>query len=66
MEAYQALLTRPENVAQTRAQRRAIEEAGGKLEIEPPTPTGMVVVTLWLPSHRRPNEFLPGLPFYPL
>ena len=66
MEAYQALLTRPENVAQTRAQRRALEEAGGKLEIEPASPTGMGVVTLWLPAQRRPHEFLPGLPFYPL
>lgn len=66
MQVYQALLSRPDNLAQVRAKRRLIEEMGGMLEIEAPTPTGMVVVTLWLPSSHHPSEFFPDLPFYPL
>lgn len=63
---YEAVLSRPDNISQVRQEMRAIERAGGRVHLAPPTPTGMVVVTLILPSHRTPAEFLPGLPFYPV
>jgi hypothetical protein len=65
MQAYQALLARAESLASVRARRRAIEAVGGKIEIAPPTSTGMVVVKLWLPPPYQPYDFIPDLPFYP-
>ena len=65
MQTYQALLSRPDNVAKVKQMRRAIESAGGKIELAPPTSTGMVRVTLWLPVSHQPNNFFPDLPFYP-
>lgn len=65
MQAYQALLARAENLARVKKMRRAIEEAGGRMEIAPPTATGMVRVTLWLPPQYQPGSFFPDLPFYP-
>ena len=65
MQVYQALLSRPESMDQLRQARQTIERIGGKVAIDPPTKAGMVVVTLWLPQPYRPEQFLPGLPFYP-
>ncbi|HEX8996048.1 MAG TPA: hypothetical protein VF812_08455 [Ktedonobacterales bacterium] len=64
MRAFQALLSRPESIARVRALRRTIEQAGGRVEIEPPSANGMVVVTLWLPPQYEPGEFFPDMPFY--
>lgn len=66
MQVYQALLARAENVTQVRKMRATIESLGGTLEIEPPTASGMVVVTLRLPLPYQPAALFPGLPFYPL
>ncbi len=65
MQAYQALLARADNVARVKQLRRTIEGVGGKIELAPPTSTGMVRVTLWLPTQYQPQDFFPGLPFYP-
>ena len=65
MRAYQALLARPENLAKVQAKRRAVEAVGGKIEIAPPTSTGMIMVVLWLPPQHQPSDFSPDLPFYP-
>jgi hypothetical protein len=65
MQAYQALLRRPENVAHVRTMRHEIERAGGKVEIPPPEASGLVIVTLRLPPQVTPEQFFPGLPFYP-
>lgn len=65
MQTYQALLARADNVAKVQSMRRAIERIGGKVEIAPPTATGMVRVTLWLPPQYQPKDFFPDLPFYP-
>ena len=65
MRSYQALLARADNVTKVRQMRRAIEAVGGKIEMAPPTATGMVRVTLWLPPQYQPGEFFPDLPFYP-
>ncbi len=65
MQTYQALLGRADNVAKALRMRRAVEEIGGKIEVAPPTATGMVRVTLWLPPQYQPAHFFPDLPFYP-
>jgi hypothetical protein len=62
---YEAILSNPDNIARVQAVRRTIEAAGGKVTLSPPTNVGMVVVTLALPPGDRPDQFLPGLPFYP-
>ena len=64
METYQALLARPESVERIRKMRQAIERVGGRVVIEPPAPTGMVVITLTLPDTFHPRDFFPELPFY--
>lgn len=66
MKVYQALLSRQENIASVQQMRHEIVRIGGKVEIAPPTTAGMVVVTLWLPPDHQPQEFFPGLPFYPI
>lgn len=65
MQTYQALLSRADNVAKVKKMRRAVESAGGKIEMAPPTSTGMVRITLWLPLSHQPGSFFPDLPFYP-
>ncbi len=66
VQTYEALLARPDNLARIEAQRRAIERVGGRLHIASASPSGLVMVTLTLPSTYRPDDFLPGLPFYPV
>lgn len=66
MVVYQAMLSNPNNVARVRSVQRAIEQAGGKVSISPPTKVGMVVVMLSLPEGYSPDQFIPGLPFYPI
>lgn len=63
---YQALLSNPDNLARVQAARRAIERAGGRVTIAPPTKTGMVAVILELPEGQRPDDLVPGIPFYPV
>ena len=63
---YQAMLSNPANVARIRAVAHAIESVGGKVVIAPPTKVGMVLVMLYLPPGYTPDQFLPGLPFYPV
>lgn len=65
MNRYEAALSRRENVIQVQAAKQAIERAGGKVEISQPTSAGVVVVILHLPVQYVPQDFLPGLPFYP-
>lgn len=64
--AYQALLSNPENVARVQAARREVERVGGRVSLAPPTKAGMVAVILELPEGYRPEQFVPGLPFYPM
>lgn len=66
MVVYQAMLSNPANVARVRAVQRTIEQVGGKVSLAPPTKVGMVVVLLTLPEGYTPDQFLPGLPFYPV
>ena len=64
--AYQALLANPQNLARVQAARAAIEQAGGRVSIAPPTTVGMVLVILELPEGLRPEQFCPGVPFFPM
>jgi hypothetical protein len=64
LRSYEALLARPDNLARIEAQRRSIERAGGQLHIAPASQSGLIMVTLMLPASYRPDDFLPGLPFY--
>lgn len=66
MVVYQAMLSNPANVARVRGVQRTIEQVGGKVNFAPPTKVGMVVVLLTLPEGYTPDQFLPGLPFYPV
>ncbi|HLY29814.1 MAG TPA: hypothetical protein VKQ36_02180 [Ktedonobacterales bacterium] len=65
MKRYQAVFSRPDNIARVQAARRAIERVGGKVEIIPSN-AGMTAVILTLPEPYRPEQFVPGLPFFPL
>jgi hypothetical protein len=62
--SYEALLSRPDNLALVEAQRRAIERAGGRIRIAQTAQSGLIMVLLTLPEPYRPEDFLPGLPFY--
>jgi hypothetical protein len=63
---YQALLGNPQNVARVRAARPSIESVGGQLTLLPPTKAGMVAVLIELPPGYHPDQFCPGIPFYPI
>ena len=63
---YQALLSNPQNVARVQAAKGEIERLGGRVNIAPPTNVGMVLIILELPDTYRPEQFFPGIPFYPL
>lgn len=63
--AYQALLSNPENLARVRAAKREIERARGKVSIADPNKAGLTLVILELPEGVTPDQFVPGLPFYP-
>ena len=65
MQTYEALLSRPENIERVRQTQASIERLGGRVEIAPPTPAGVVLVTLQLPPGYVPEQVLPGLPLYP-
>jgi hypothetical protein len=64
--AYQALLASQQTVAAIRARIREVERGGGRVEIAPPTRVGMVLVILELPEGYFPDQFYPGIPFYPM
>ncbi len=64
MRTYEAALSRKENLAQVKAATRQIERIGGKVQIAAPTTTGVTLVVLTLPDAHRPEDVLPGLPFY--
>lgn len=63
---YQALLANQQNVATIRARIREVERVGGRITIAPPTKVGMVLVLLELPEGYSPDQFFPGIPFYPM
>lgn len=63
---YQALLSNPQNVARVQSARDEIERIGGRLSVAPPSKVGMVLVLLELPESYRPDQFFPGIPFYPV
>ncbi len=62
---YQALLSNPQNVASVRAAKGEIERVGGRVSIAPPSKVGMVLIMIELPDVYTPDQFIPGLPFYP-
>lgn len=64
MRTYEATLSRKENLTQVKAATRLIERLGGKVQIAAPTANGMTLVVLTLPETHRPEDILPGLPFY--
>jgi len=66
MRTYEAALSRLDNLAQVKAAIRLIERIGGTVQIASPTATGMTLVVLRLPETYRPDDVLPGLPFYPV
>lgn len=63
MASYEAVISRPDNLARIQAARRAIERIGGTVAIAPPNAVGMVLVVLTLPAPYTPDDFLPGIPF---
>lgn len=61
---YQAVLS-PTTASQVQAAQREIERVGGRVAFSPPNQVGLVIVLLELPESARPDQLLPGLPFYP-
>jgi len=63
LRQYQALLTARASVERVKAARREIERAGGRVQMM--TRGTVTVVLLELPPPLLPEQFVPGLPFYP-
>jgi hypothetical protein len=63
---YQALLANQQNIDQVKRGRGAVERVGGRVEMAPPTKLGIIVVILHLPEGISPEQFFPGVPFYPM
>jgi hypothetical protein len=66
MVSYQALLSNPDNLARVQAAKREIERAKGQVRIAAPNTAGLTLVVLALPEGTTPDQFVPGLPFYPV
>jgi hypothetical protein len=66
LRTYQAQLSLPASLTRTLAAAHAIERVGGRIEILPTATTGVTTVRIHLPSPYAPEDFLPGLPFYPV
>jgi hypothetical protein len=66
MVAYQAMLSNPNNLARVQAAKRQIERANGRVSIAGPNSAGLILVVLELPEGYTPDQFVPGLPFYPV
>lgn len=66
LTAYQAQLTLPASLARVRTVRPDIERIGGRVEVVPTGTAGLMTVRLYLPDPYQPDQFLPGLPFYPM
>lgn len=64
MLVYEALLSQRESLDRVLAAQRTIASAGGSIKLAPPTASGLVLITLILPPMIRPEDILPGLPFY--
>jgi hypothetical protein len=64
--AYQAMLSHPDNLARIQAAKREIERAKGRVRIAAPNAAGLTLVVLELPEGSTPDQFVPGLPFYPV
>lgn len=65
-QTYQAQFSLPASLIRVRAAVSAIERIGGRVEILPTGTTGVTTVRMHLPAPFVPDNFLPGLPFYPL
>lgn len=66
MRTYEAALSRKENIEQAKAAIRLIERLGGRVQTAVDRATGVTLVILTLPDTYRPEDILPGLPFYPV
>jgi hypothetical protein len=64
MQTFRASVSRPESIARAQHAKQAIERAGGKMTVFPPTKEGMTIIELRLPLGLHPDAFLPELPFY--
>ncbi|MGO8946313.1 MAG: hypothetical protein ACLQUY_01355 [Ktedonobacterales bacterium] len=62
---YQAVLSQP-NADRVEAARRDIERIGGRVALSPPNQVGLVIAQIQLPDIYRPEQVLPGVPFYPV
>jgi hypothetical protein len=63
MRAYEAVISRADNLARVQAARRAVERVGGKIAMAPANAAGMVLVVVTLPEPYTPDDFFPGVPF---
>ena len=66
MLVYQAMLSNPDNLARIQSAKREIERVKGRVRIAAPTKGGLTLVVLELPEGYTPDQFVPGLPFYPV
>jgi hypothetical protein len=63
---FQAQLTLPASLMRVQVARPDIERVGGLLEFIPTDVSGLTTVRIHLPERYQPEQFLPGLPFYPM
>lgn len=63
---YEALLANQQSLLRVQSARRAIEQIGGRVQVDNEPGSAVHIVTLWLPPSYQPETVLPGLPFYPV
>ncbi|HEX6544509.1 MAG TPA: hypothetical protein VF040_22310 [Ktedonobacterales bacterium] len=66
LKIYQAQLSLPASIARVRAAQPDVERVGGRVEMIPTQIAGLTTVRLYLPEQYHLDQFLPGLPFYPI
>jgi hypothetical protein len=65
LRTYQAQFSLPASLVRVQAASSAIERLGGRIEVLPTGTAGVTTVRIHLPPPYVPEDFLPGLPFYP-
>lgn len=64
-QQFEAMLSRPESLMRVQQARPAIEQVGGRVELQPSGSPDLTLVLLHLPEPYQPDDFLPEIPFFP-
>ena len=66
LREYEVALSQRDSLERIRAAERLIKREGGRLTLTPLDMTGLMLVTLLLPTPLTPKQFFPDIPFYPV